>query len=113
MRNLHGHARDGAMSPTYRTWTRIRARCSNPKTAGFAYYGGRGIRVCSRWDLFENFLADMGERPWPRASIERIDVDGDYTPSNCRWATPLEQGANKRNNAKLTFNGETLHIAEW
>lgn len=79
-------------------------------------YGGRGITVCERWqglDGFENFLADMGERPSDRHSIDRIDNDGPYTPKNCRWATGIEQQGNRRITRKLTYQGRTQTIREW
>lgn len=91
----HGHATKGHLSRTYRSWLAMRQRCLNPRTAGFEHYGGRGIRVCAEWASFDAFLADMGERP-ARRSIDRIDVDGDYEPANCRWATQSEQNANRR-----------------
>ena len=89
----HGHAK--VVSPTYRTWLGMRNRCRNPRSGQYAYYGGRGIAVCDRWNVFENFLSDMGERPAGR-SIDRIDVNGNYEPSNCRWATASEQRRNQR-----------------
>lgn len=89
-------------------------RCTNPNNRDFVLYGGRGIRVCARWSAsFESFLADMGERPTKRHSIDRIDNNGDYEPGNCRWATPLEQNRNRRNTRLVTFKGETLALAEW
>lgn len=82
-------------TPTYRSWHSMIHRCSSPYTNGYENYGGRGIKVCPEWSDFEQFLADMGERPAGK-TLDRIDPDGDYEPSNCRWATPVEQAANKR-----------------
>lgn len=88
----------------YKTWKAMRQRCNDPKKDKYEYYGGRGIKVCARWDNFENFLSDMGERPSPNHQVDRYpDPDGDYSPSNCRWATREE---NMRNStvAKLTID---------
>lgn len=93
----HGHARAGAPSPEYRTWQSMKTRCGNPKHPKYANYGGRGITVCQEWaGSFEQFLADMGKKPHPRMSIDRIDNEQGYKPGNCRWATYKEQSANQR-----------------
>jgi hypothetical protein len=97
---------------TFAIWAEMRARCNNPNRARWADYGGRGIKVSDRWDKFENFYADMGDAP-DRMSIDRIDVNGDYCPANCRWATPKEQANNRRNNVFLTWQNKTQTIAQW
>lgn len=95
----------------------MRARCTNPKDMRWPNYGGRGIKVCDRWlHSFENFLADMGEKPQSRprsVSIERSNNDGDYEPSNCRWAGAKEQGNNTRSNRFVEHDGITLTLTEW
>lgn len=96
----------------YRSWKDMRARCRNPNDTDFKDYGGRGISVCQRWDSFADFFADMGIRP-KGATLDRINTDGDYTPSNCRWASATTQANNKRSNRKLTINGETKTLQEW
>lgn len=98
---------------TYKVWIGIRNRCTRATTTTYANYGGRGITVCDRWlDSFENFLADMGERP-QGMSIGRIDNDGNYEPSNCRWETNSEQARNKRTSRYVTAFGQTKVMAEW
>lgn len=94
----HGHA-TGSLSPEYRAWMAMNSRCSNKNGHAYDRYGGRGIKVCQRWKRsFPNFLEDMGHRPSSKHSLDRIDVNGNYEPDNCRWATDSIQGTNKRNN---------------
>jgi hypothetical protein len=90
-RRTHG----GSDSKTYGTWLHMRGRCLNPSNFRYALYGGRGIRICERWDKFENFLSDMGPRP-EGMSLDRIDNNQGYSPSNCRWATQKMQVHNSR-----------------
>lgn len=98
----------------YRIWVHIKQRCYNEKNAAYSDYGGRGITVCDRWkDSFEAFYADMGPRPDPEMSIDRRDVNGNYTPENCRWATQVEQCSNRRNNHLIEHNGETKTLTQW
>jgi hypothetical protein len=95
----HGCARSGQTTAEHRAWVEMRQRCSNPRRVGWKYYGGRGIRVCWRWlslDGFQNFLEDMGPRPSPEHSLDRIDNDSHYEPGNVRWATKTEQSKNRR-----------------
>jgi hypothetical protein len=98
----------------FKIWLHILERC-NPKYKEIhKNYAGRGISVCERWlNSFENFLLDMGTRPTPDHSIERKNNAGDYTPDNCKWATRIEQGNNKRNNRLIEWRGEVNTVAQW
>lgn len=98
----------------FATWTDMHTRCYNPNSTGFSGYGGRGISICDRWrESFANFLADMGPKPSRSHSIERDDVNGNYEPGNCRWATAKEQANNKRSNRLVTIDGVTMNVSEW
>jgi hypothetical protein len=92
---LRTHGMKG--TPEYNTWRAMMKRCNNPNDKAYKYYGGRGINVCERWRRFENFISDMGKRPTIDHSLDRIDNDGNYEPTNCKWATPKEQALNRRN----------------
>lgn len=90
------------------------ARCNDTESSLYTNYGGRGIAVCDRWrDSFENFLADMGQRPSRDLSIDRINNDGNYEPGNCRWATRTQQSRNQRSNRHITVGDRTMLLVEW
>lgn len=90
----------------------MRTRCLNERSDNFSAYGGRGIKICARWDSFQAFIDDMGERP-EGTTLDRIETDGDYTPTNCRWSTMKVQENNKRNNIMVEHAGKTMTIAQW
>jgi hypothetical protein len=96
-----------------KAWRDMNRRCSNPLLRCFKNYGGRGISVCERWRVFENFFADMGPRPSPRHSLDRVNNDGNYEPGNVRWATMKEQARNKRTTRMLTYAGRTMPLIDW
>lgn len=112
----HGHSgrRGSGRAPEYTVWSAIKNRCFSVGCKSYRDYGERGITMCQRWaESFEAFLEDMGPKPTPKHTIERIDNDGNYEPGNCRWATRTEQARNKRNNVRLVFNGNEKSLAEW
>lgn len=111
----HGHSRHGLQTKTYRAWQSMLRRCNNPNDRDYEAYGGRGITVCDRWQGkggFENFLADMGEKPRGR-TIERLNNNGDYSPDNCKWATSTEQNNNKRNNIMIWDGSQYVTMSQY
>lgn len=108
----HGGSVGRKPSPTYNSWSCMIQRCTNLNNPDFKNYGGRGITVCERWRRFENFLADMGERP-PGLTIERINNNGNYEPGNCKWDTRTVQRNNTRRNRILIYNGKSQCTAFW
>lgn len=109
----HG-ASAGGHTPEYRAWAGVIQRTTNPKNTYYSDYGGRGIKVCDRWrSSFQNFLDDMGHKPSKGHSIDRIDVNGNYEPDNCRWVTNEVQANNKRNNFNIEFQGEMKTVTQW
>lgn len=114
-RTVHGHrgsrlSGSRKCSPVYTSWLNMKQRCTNPKSGQFHNYGARGITISPRWvNSFENFLADMGERP-EGCSLDRIDVNGNYEPGNCRWATASQQCRNTR---VVALNTEAVKVIRW
>lgn len=109
----HGCSTRKRTTPEYTSWQSMWSRCSRSSNSRYARYGGRGIRVAARWKTFANFLADMGPRPGPGYSIDRINNDGNYEPGNCRWATVGEQNRNNSSTHFVTFKGKTLCVTDW
>jgi hypothetical protein len=108
----HGHAFVGKKTKTYICWESMHRRCNSPSDRSYHRYGGRGIKVCPSWRRFENFLADMGERPIGK-SLDRIDNNLGYSPENCRWATASEQAKNRSTTRLITHDGETMCARDW
>lgn len=110
MNKTHGMSR----TPEHNAWCQMIGRCENPRIKDFCNYGGRGIVVCKRWrglDGFRNFFDDMGLRPSPIHSVDRIDVNGNYEPDNCKWSTKTDQGLNKRNSRFLSAFGKRAPLS--
>lgn len=112
----HGHSMISSFkkNPDYCIWLKMKSRCLNPKDKSYSHYGGRGIKVCDRWlESFSNFIEDMGWRISNKYSIERIDVNGDYCPENCRWILLSDQSKNTRRNIMIKHQDKTLCLKEW
>lgn len=108
----HGHKVSGE-TPIYRAWRKMLDRCLRASEQNYKYYGGRGIKVCKRWRVFSNFLADMG-RSWKRGlTLERKNGNRNYTPRNCTWVTWKDQQNNKVNNRVISFRGKTMTLTQW
>ena len=110
--NIYGDG-TGNLRKEYSVWRQMKNRCSNPKNAGYKRYGGRGIKVCDRWQEFKNFWQDMGPRPTEKHTIERVDNDGNYEPTNCKWATQKEQRRNYSRNVVLEVDGVSKLLMDW
>lgn len=95
---------DYCHTPEYRTWISMRSRCTNKKDNNYKFYGKKGVKVCKRWDDFENFLSDMGRKPSPELTLDRRDPAGDYCKSNCRWITRAQNSRNTRRAQQKRFN---------
>ncbi len=110
-RHNQTHGRGG--TPEHNAWKRIVQRTTNPRNPSFPDYGGRGITMCDEWkNSFATFLHDMGERPSPKHSIDRIDVNGNYEPNNCRWATHQQQANNRRTNRHVFYKGVKMTVSD-
>lgn len=112
----HGECRNGVTTLEYRVWKKMRDRCTNSNNEYWRWYGGKGIKVCRRWvglNGFTNFLNDVGRAPSPQHTLDRRRSGGNYTPSNCRWATRLEQARNTSRNINITHDGRTQCVQAW
>ena len=112
-RKTHGNTTQGARTPEYCAWVNMKNRVKDAVSPNHKNYAGRGIGVCERWDIFENFLADVGQRPTSKHTVERVNNDLGYSPENCKWGTRTEQSRNRRNRHILTYKGETKCVGEW
>lgn len=113
-RIIHGNSRSKGNTGEYRSWQAMKARCTNHNYINYKDYGARGISVCQKWiDSFEDFLEDVGPRPTPKHTLDRIEVNGNYEPGNCRWATSKEQNSNTRATHFLEYRGERMPLKHW
>lgn len=112
-RRIHGHSSRGQKSRIYVIWVAMNQRCNNPNNKRYEDYGGRDIHVCERWRKFQNFLDDMGNPPTDKHQIDRINNNGNYCKSNCRWVTSKINNRNRRNNRLETYGGRTQCLTAW
>lgn len=113
MRKVHGHAGKHDKTPEYQSWRSMKDRCLNPDSSNYIGWGGRGITICQEWiERFEQFLADMGPKPGKSYTLDRIDNEGPYCKSNCKWSTKKEQSRNQRSNVIVTYHGYTGVLVE-
>jgi hypothetical protein len=114
MNTIHGCATRKSATKEYGIWAAMKQRCYLQTSTVYEFYGGRGIKVCERWlNSFPNFLEDMGLKPSPKHSLDRIDNNGNYEPNNCKWSTDEQQNRNRRSNRNFTVNGETMCMTDW
>ncbi len=114
IKRIHGNSPSSRIhSPEYNAWITMIHRCRNPRYGSYSRYGLRGIAVCDKWNNYAAFLSDMGPRPSSEYSLDRIDNNGNYEPSNCRWATRVQQCRNKRNNRVLSFDRRSQPLSAW
>lgn len=109
---IHGKSSLHCITPEYKAWKAMRARCNNPDNPYYKNYGARGIKICEEWNDFENFIRDIGLRPSIKHSLDRIDNNKNYSPSNCAWRTRKEQCRNRRSNKTITMNNTEMTLAE-
>jgi hypothetical protein len=109
----HGHSRGGKLTKEFTAWRQMRRRCNSKEDKSYVRYGGRGVKVCKRWDSFEDFLSDVGYAPSNKHSLGRIDNDGDYEPANVEWQLPETQANNKSTSRAITAFGKTQTLQQW
>ena len=110
---IHGETINPKRSSLYNTWLSIRQRCNNPKHLSYKDYGGRGIKLCERWNSFDMFKLDVGEKPAPHMQINRIDNNGNYEPGNVEWATPSQNSNNRRSSRLIEYKGKAMTLRAW
>jgi len=110
----HGHARNNKITSEYASWKSMKQRCLETRNISYKWYGARGITICDRWVKdFDDFMQDMGKKPSKKHSLERINNDEGYYPTNCKWVLPKEQSRNRRNTLKAKINGTEKPLVEW